>query len=101
MVFKNLTPVVILDLKLKYFFLLLIDTDSVVFRCKKGTATGLKIIPTIFGYWSREVDKDEEIVCLLVLGAKIMPTKLSTNQPENMVKLQRSGGWLFLRRPKK
>ena len=46
------------------------DTDSVVFRCKKGTSTGLEIHPTIFGCWADEIDEDEEIKVFCGIGSK-------------------------------
>ena len=44
--------------------------DSVIFRSKRGTSTGLKIHPTIFGYFSNEIDEDEEIKAFSGIGSK-------------------------------
>ena len=44
--------------------------DSVIFRSKRGTSTGLKIHPTIFGYFSNEIDEDEEIQAFSGVGSK-------------------------------
>ena len=44
--------------------------DSVIFRIKRGTSTGLKIHPTIFGYFSNEIDEDEEIQAFSGIGSK-------------------------------
>ena len=44
--------------------------DSVIFRSKRGTSTGLKIHPTIFGYFSNEIDEDEEIQAFSGIGSK-------------------------------
>ena len=41
-----------------------------VFRCQKGTSTGLDIHPTIFGHWANEISEDEEIVVFTGIGSK-------------------------------
>ena len=49
---------------------MILPADSVVFRCKKGTATGLDIHPTIFGHWANEISEDEEITVFAGIGSK-------------------------------
>ena len=41
-----------------------------IFRCKKGTSTGLKIHPNIFGHWSNEINEDEDIHVFAGIGSK-------------------------------
>ena len=46
------------------------DTDSVVFRCKKGVDPGLKVHPSIFGSFKNEVAEGQRIKLFVTMGAK-------------------------------
>ena len=44
--------------------------DSIIFCCKRGIFTELKINPTIFGHFSNEINENQEILYFASIGSK-------------------------------